>query len=374
MHNSKIRILHVIGKMDVGGAETLIMNLYRNIDLNKFEFDFVVHTDRTSDFDEEINYYGGNIYKLPKFNGLNLLSYSIKFKRVLQNKKYDIVHGHIASSATIYLSIARLSNVLTISHSHSEGKKSGIRSYLWRVANFPTKFISEIYFSCSQAAGISRFGKNFNVNNNNSFIINNSVDKSKFEYKEENRRMIREKYGIRDEIIIGHIGRFSYPKNHKFMIEILTELVKINSNIKMIFVGDGETKKDIEDMVMERHLGEFVIFAGKQTDTSMYYSAMDIFVFPSIYEGLPTSIIEAQYNGLPILMSSNVTKESIISRRVIKLSIDDGVGDWCQLIQNLLTSKSQRIIDDIINDEFDILSTVEDVEQIYSTILGRRWC
>ena len=202
-----IRILHVIGGMNRGGAETMIMNFYRKIDRNKVQFDFMVNTKEKCDYNDEILSLGGNIYYIPKFNGLNFIQYKMSLRRFFkEHQEHKIIHGHIGSSAAMYLHVANKYNKFTIAHSHNtKNSNKTLKSFLWRVYSYPTRYIANYFFGCSLAAGIDRFGKKV-VHSSDFCVLNNAIDSKKFIFSDKTREEVRTDLSIQDKFVIGHIG------------------------------------------------------------------------------------------------------------------------------------------------------------------------
>lgn len=320
--NQQIHVLHVIGQMNRGGAESMIMNIYRKIDREKIQFDFVVHTNSICDFDEEIKSLGGNIYSCPRFKGSNIISY-IKFWNDFfeQHKEYKIIHGHIGSSAAIYLKIAKKYGLFTIAHSHSAGFDEGVKGIMYRVFSYPTRFIADYFFACSENAGISRYGKKV-VNNKSKFsVLNNSIDIDEYAFSEIVRAKKAKELNLEGKFVIGHVGRFDKAKNQEYLVEVFRIVAQKEKDAILLLVGDGKLKSYIVEKVKNYNLEERVIFTGVRSDVNELMQVMDVFAFPSIYEGLPVTLIEAQAAGLPCIISGSITDEVCITNLVEKLSI-----------------------------------------------------
>ncbi|MBS7146771.1 MAG: glycosyltransferase family 1 protein [Intestinibacter bartlettii] len=369
--NEQIRILHVIGQMNRGGAESMIMNIYRKIDRTKIQFDFVVHTDSICDFDDEIKSLGGKIYNCPRFTGTNLVSY-IKFWNEFfkEHKEYKIIHGHIGSSASIYLKIAKKNGLFTIAHSHSGGFDIGIKGTMYRVFSYPTRFIADYFFACSENAGISRYGKRV-VNNKTIFsVLKNAIDVNQYAFSEEIRDKKRKELNLENKFVIGHVGRFDKAKNQEYLVEIFKLIAKKNENTMLLLIGDGELRPHIIEKVKNCGLEDKVIFTGVRSDVNELLQAMDVFVFPSVYEGLPVTVIEAQAAGLPCLISDTITDEVCITSLVQKLSINESVEEWYKKIVLLYQngSKHEEIFKNIGIQGYDINTSVSNLEKFYLDI------
>lgn len=364
-----IRILHVIGIMNRGGAETMIMNLYRNIDRSKVQFDFVENEGDTADFDEEILSLGGNIFHCPRYVGKNHLTYCRWWRDFFASHKgvYSVVHGHIGSTAAIYLSIAKRHGAYTIAHSHS----AGFGSAMYRVFSYPTRYVADHFFACSRDAGISRYGKKVGSDTNRCQLLNNAIDTNKFMFNTGVRCKTREELGIKkDTLVIGHVGRFVEAKNHLFLIEVFAQIHSRTPDSVLLLLGDGFLRPQIEAAIAEKHLDNAVIMTGVKSDVWNYYQAMDVFVFPSIYEGLPVSLVEAQTAGLPCCVSDAVPRESAITNLVQFRSLQDTAMQWADWVAEQAQLPRVDMRKTICAAGYDIVSTSKWLEDFYTKVVN----
>lgn len=362
-----IRILHVIGIMNRGGAETMIMNLYRNIDRTKTQFDFVENSFEHAAFDDEIKALGGKIYHCPHFTGKNYLEYKRWWKDffIEHQGEYNIIHGHIGSTATIYLKIAKQNGLFTIAHSHSSGTDYTLHDKLYRVLSYNTRNIADFFFACSQAAGIDRYGQKV-VQGDNYKVLNNAIDTKLFEYNEESRHKIRKEFNLEKNLVIGHIGRLIPVKNHKFILLIFEEIKKKIPNAKLMLVGDGNLRPQLEAQAKELEIAEDVIFTGVRSDINEIVQAMDFFVFPSLYEGLPVTLVEVQTSGLPCVISDKVPDESILTKDLVTvMSLEQSAEKWAKHIVSRLGVERYNRVDEIKARGYDIAETAKWLEEFY---------
>lgn len=364
MESKSIRILHVIGIMNRGGAETMIMNLYRNIDRTKIQFDFVENEGEEAAFDQEIQSLGGRIYRCPRYRGKNHLAYTKWWHAFfdLHRGEYPIVHGHIGSTAAIYLSIAKRHGIYTIAHSHSAGKGSA----MYQVLSWPTRYVANQFFACSKDAAISRYGRKVGNDADRCPVLNNAIDTGKFVFREAKKQQMRQQLHISESaLVIGHVGRFVDAKNHLFLLDVFLELHKRDSNSVLLLVGDGELRSKIERKIQTLGLTDSVILTGVQSNTYDYYQAMDCFVFPSHYEGLGIVVIEAQTAGLPCCISTGVPREAAVTDLVQFRSLDDSPEQWAEWILCRIDTPRKDMSEEICKAGYDIAETSKWLENYY---------
>lgn len=316
-----IRVLHVIGIMNRGGAETMIMNLYRHIDRSKVQFDFVENSSEPAVFDEEILSLGGRIFRCPHYNGKNHFTYVKWWNDFFKAhpKEYPIVHGHLGSTASIYLSVAKKYGAYAIAHSHSSGTDHGLHANLYQIMSYNTRNVADYFFACSEAAGKERFGSKV-VSGDHYAVLNNAIDVNRFSYNPSVRNAVRDELGIGQiQLVVGHIGRYTKEKNHEFILKIFSELKKMDSNARLLMVGDGTLRTHIMQMAEQASLSSDVIFTGVRSDVERLVQAMDVFVLPSLYEGLPVTMVEAQTAGLPCIISDKVPSECILTEGLVDI-------------------------------------------------------
>lgn len=322
---TKLRILHVVTYMGLGGLETMIMNYYRKIDKDKIQFDFLVHRSEEAYYDQEIKNLGGKIYHIQKLN-----PFSSSYKNELRNffvshPEYQIVHIHQDCLSGIIAKVAKECGVpVRIAHSHSSSQDKNfkylIKLYFKRII---PKYSTHL-LACGKKAGEWMFsGAKFD-------ILNNAIETPKYTFSEEKRNQMRSALNIPDDkLVIGHVGRFSEPKNHIFLIKIFAEILK-NRDALLLLVGDGELRPNIEAQAKQLGVYDKILFLGRRNDVCDIMQAMDVFVFPSIYEGFPVSIIEAQASGLHCLISDAVPIECKITDLVLQLPLNYPAEAWAQ--------------------------------------------
>ena len=359
-----IRVLHVIGVMNRGGAETMIMNLYRNIDRTKVQFDFVENTADIGVFEDEIKELGGRVYHCPHFNGKNAVQYKKWWDTFFEEHKneYCFVHGHIGSTAAIYLSSAKKHEIKTIAHSHNIYGKFSISQTLYKTMSYPVRYIADYLFACSREAGISRYGKEAVFE-----VLPNAIDTKKFTYSFQRKKELRQALGINAENkVYGHIGRFYEQKNHSFLIDVFNEILKIEKDSYLLLIGGGPLKIQIEEKAVRLHISDRIKFLGVREDISDLLQCMDVMIFPSLYEGLPVTLVEAQCSGLHCLISDGISDETVIVHELIsKMSLQSSAEDWAKEAINISTYNRRSYEKEIKKAGYDVQENAAWMESFY---------
>lgn len=361
-----IRILHVIGSLDMGGSQMFVLNLYNNMDRSKIQFDFVVREGKNYFLEDKVRELGGKIYKLPALGFTNYLTYVSTWKQFFKEyPEYKIIHGHVRSTAAIYLRIAKSFGRKTISHSHSTHNTQGFSALVKAVLQFPIRFTADYFFACSLAAGEWLFGKKI-TKQSNFFVIPNAIDTAKFAYNPAIRSEMRRKLNIENNFVVGHVGRLDIPKNHTFLLKIFAHVYRKNPQARLILLGDGPLKHKLIAQAQELHIDSAVIFCGNQ-DASAYYQAMDVFVFPSIYEGLPVSLVEVQTSGLPCIIADHITPEVDLEIGLItRLSLNLSPDKWAEKVLTYRQMKRQSGQPAASQKGFDIAALSSRIETFYT--------
>lgn len=358
------RLLCIVGSMNAGGAETFLMKIFREIDKSKYQMDFCVATSEKGFYDSEIERLGGKIYHIiPKSKGLikNLKDiFSIVKKE--QYKYVMRISQHSISSLELLAAKIGGAKIIAFrsSNTNSGGSKLNLLlHYLFRpVANR----IVNVKIAPSTEAANYMFGKGV-VKKNKYFLLNNGLDLEKFKYSQEVREKIRKKLGVEEKFVIGHVGRFSRQKNHKFLLEIFKEYLKRNDNSVLLLIGKGELENEIKEYSKTLQINDKVIFYGVSENVNKLYSAMDIFIFPSLFEGMPNTVIEAQASGLDCVISDTITKECNITGNVKFKSLQESPKQWSDeiIVNNRNRSEEEKIFED---KSYDIKSVTRKFEKI----------
>ena len=360
-----IRILHEVTSMDTGGAETLLMNIYRNINRDNIQFDFMTHRQTRGFYDDEIEKLGGIIYRGNKLNPFHMKQYYAPIVEVFKKQKYQIFHAHNSTSMFALKKAKQYQIPVRIIHCHSSRQlinyKLPIKLYC-RKNNL--KYATDT-FGCSKKAVKYLFGKE---NLDKTVILKNGIDVKKFEFSEAKREKIRKEYGISEKFVIGHVGRLSRPKNHFYLFKVFKEYKKINSNACLMLVGKGELEGKLRKLAKKYNIEKDVIFCGPHANVEEYYMAMDLFVFPSLYEGFGNVVIEAQATGLPCIISDVIPEDVEITNLVTKISLKEKQ-KWIQKIQeikclNLKTRKAYN--NQVLTSGYDIKEVAKFMEEYYT--------
>ena len=369
----KIHVLHVVGRLNVGGAESRIMDLYRAIDRDRIQFDFVQHMQQKGAYQEEVERLGGHVYVMPRFFFFFYFSYKKSWKKFLeQHPEIQIVHGHMTSTAGIYLPIAKKTiGAFTIAHARSAGVDKGLKGIATKILRKNLSSRCDQCFTCSKLAGEAVFGKDA-VKKGIVKSFPNAIDVEKFAYKEQTRVKMRKQFHIEEnDFVIGHVGRFDPVKNHLYLLEMLSECLKIKHNVKLMLVGDGRLREELKQKCQEMRLESRVIFAGNQKNIFDYYQIFDYFVLPSFYEGLPGTAIEAQTSGLRGILSDRITNEAIVTDLMKQKSIDIPAKEWAKEILQTQSYERKSMVGQVRKAGFDVKEQARVLSEFYCKAIGQ---
>ncbi len=357
-----LRVLHIVTHMDCGGLETMIMNYYRKIDRSKIQFDFLTHRPESEEkyYDNEIKELGGMIYHVPRLN-----PFSYRYRRALESffdahKEYRIIHVHQDCMSGLILKIAKKKGIpVRIAHCHSNNQDKNIKyliKYMYK--HIISKYATGL-FACGEVAGEWMFGKNVKF-----IVLPNAIDTDRYVFSNDKRMLMRKELGLPENaFVIGHVGRFSKVKNHLFIIELCKLVFKQNRNTYVLFVGQGELLEEIREIVIKNHLENVIKFLGLRKDVPDLMQAMDVFVLPSLYEGLPVSVIEAQASGLPCVISENVPLDCAITNLVKQVKLD--TSKWKSAVIQLKDVERRNTQEEIKKARFDINDNALYLEKYY---------
>lgn len=365
MNEQPIRIAQIVGKWLGGGVEAVIMNYYRNIDKSKVQFDFICDEDSTCIPYEEIEKLGGKVIIIPPYQ--KPIKYHKELKKVLKENNYKIVHSHINTLSVFPLFVAKRVGVpVRIAHSHSTtNKKEWKRNIMKQVLRPLSKIYATNYFSCSEFAGRWQFG-NKAYEKGQVYLMNNAIEINKFMFNESIRQSLRKELNIsEDTFVIGHIGRFVETKNHSFLLDIIKDIQAKKNDTILVLLGQGPLDNKMKEKAKESHIENKVIFLGQKKDIEKYYQIFDLFILPSLYEGLGMTLIEAQVSGLNCIVSDNVPKEAEIIKNSVKFLSLENKECWVQECLN--TKKQDRMINPNEIEQYNIKIKAKEIEKFYIT-------
>lgn len=363
-----IRVLQILHSMNRGGAENALMNYYRLIDKNKIQFDFLLTDKGKSDFEDEILAFGGKIFRVPLLTMRHPWDYVNAIKSFLRSHpKYRIAHSHTSSKSIIPLAVAKYCGVpIRISHSHSSKSESGFRGAIRNIFKPFLKVTANRYFSCGEQASQWLYGRRM-IKQGKVAIIRNAINASQFRYSVKTRDRIRKELEIGEKtFVVGQVARFCDVKNHLFSIDILKAILRRRPDSILLLVGDGPERERITSYAESLGVASKVIMVGVVPNVYDYEQAMDAFILPSFYEGLPLSIIEAQVSGLPCFTTKGtVSEECSVTDLVRYLPLETGAKFWAD---EILRSAAQARIDrfeDIKAAGYDSVTAARQLQNIY---------
>lgn len=359
----KILVTITTGFTPVGGLASVMMNYYRVLDKTSLKIDFCCSNEPPQILLDEIHANGSEYYQLPERK--NVLAYFFALKKLCQG--YDAIHVHANSAtAVMELQAAIWAGIkMRIIHNHSSRSQHNVLNQLF-LSLYRRSFTQAI--ACSNEAGEWLYGKNGFI------ILRNAINAKRFKFDGVKRLTMRRSFGFgNDEYVIGHIGKFMEAKNHPFLIEVFAKYHALHPKSKLLLVGDGELRHLVETAINKNKVNDCVILAGLRSDISDILQAMDIFLFPSIYEGMPLSVVEAQASGLPCIISDAVTKLVNIGENVVQLPLNKGVDYWVEYLGNVKyelprQKRSERNIELITKAGYNIETEAENLIKIYKKL------
>lgn len=330
------RLLCIISSMNTGGAETFLMKLYRNLDRSKYQMDFLVSVKETSYYDNEIKSLGGKVYyNIPKSKNVFKSLYGIY--KIVKNKKYKYtmrVNQHSLSSLDLLAAKLGGAKVL-IQRSSNTSSGTALGRILHRLFLPLSIIVPNVKLAPSSEAAKYTFGSN-SIKKGKASLLNNAIDLDEFTYQQEIREMTRQELNLKDNFVVGHVGRFNKQKNHDFLIEIFADIIKKKPKSILLLIGRGELEDKLKNKIKSLGIENSVVFTGVRSDISKIMMAMDVFVFPSFYEGMPNTVLEAQATGLSCLISDKITKEVKITNLVKFLPLQKKTDQWVNSALNCI--------------------------------------
>ncbi|MBQ3150882.1 MAG: glycosyltransferase family 1 protein [Clostridia bacterium] len=364
----KIRVLHVLHSMNCGGAETLIMNIYRNIDKEKVQFDFLVNVDTQMFYESEINSLGGRIFRMPFLTKISPPVYERNLYKFFKEHGYRIVHSHLETTTGIILKQAKKAGVpVRIAHSHnSRFTRKGLTALPENMykAYCRTKVVPNAtkLFGCSELANVWLYGKNADK----SEIINNGIDTNACRFSENVRNEVRDELSVPENVrVFGHVGRFNDQKNHLFLVDIFNDYLKVNKDSLLLLAGEGDLMDTVRAKVKALSIEDKVVFLGLRKDVGRILQAFDFFLLPSKFEGLPLVIVEAQAAGLKCLAADTISPMSDLSLSLVSFLPIDSTKHWVEKMNSPAYKRSTEAADGVAEAGFDSLTQAKKLQSFY---------
>lgn len=361
-----IRVLHIVPALIGGGVENLLLNYYSHMDRDKFKFDFIVHGENIGVLESTFESLNSKIYHIPTkhesfFKNLKAM------KQIIMDGNYDVVHAHQGTVGVFPMFYAKRAGVkVRITHSHIAYVKKNFFEKIIDIILLPfLKRYSTHWFACGLDAGRFLWGDKA-VEKGKVIVMKNAIEIDKFTFNADLRNRKRKKLGVNDKFVIGNIGRFSYQKNHEFLIEVFFEIYKINNNAILLLIGGGELEDDVKNQVSKLGLSEVVKFLGIRNDVPELLQAMDVFVLPSRYEGLPVVLVEAQTAALKSIVSDTITKEVKVTSYLEYISLESSPQCWANKVLKYINGYERcNTSEEIKNGGYDIRLEAGKLEHIY---------
>lgn len=364
----KRKILMVTGSLRIGGMENVAMNIARYIDRNQFQINFVVYGNEIGEYEEEVKKLGGEVYHIP-FPREGAKKYCRALKEIMKKTgPYEVVHSHNLFPSGMVMKVAHEANVpVRIAHAHTNRDDTHLnivrKIYQRLMRGLVWKYATQL-FACSQKAGNYLFQEKFG---DSGFVMNNGVGTEKFFIDDNKKNMLKKELGISSEKIIGHTGRFVQVKNHSFLVDVFKSIYDSGENVKLMLIGDGVLKGNIEEKVRNLGIEDRVIFTGMRNDVYDLLSLMDVYVLPSIYEGVSVSLMEAQAAGVPFVVSTAAySDESKVTEYGVALDLDAGINTWRDVIvEQMQRGKLKNATQIVIDKGYDTNTVVKYVQSKY---------
>lgn len=360
------RILIIAGGLQVGGAERVAANIALYDTHKEFEFHYLVFKGLDNIYGAEIEEHGGKIFTIPSPSD-NYFMYIRSLVKLMKEYKYSVVHSHTMFNSGINLLIAKIMGVpCRIAHSHSisSGKKQALsKSIYQKIMRILIQKCATDYIGCGKNAGEWLFGEKFY--SKYGVTILNGVHTDEFKFNDDSRYLIRDKYNVNSRFIIGHVGHLYPVKNQIFLLKLMPEIIKKNPSAILFLIGEGHDRSMLENTIVELKLQNHVIMTGNVLNVNEYLSAMDVFAFPSLYEGMPLSILEVQTNGLPCVISDAVPRDVYLTDLLKVLSLDQSPEEWIEAILNSKRMESEKYCSYMFNEGYDTYMMVKKLYNIY---------
>ena len=369
-----IRVLHVVGKRPRGGVGTFLINMNRHIDLDVIKFDYLIcdPSKKDGDFDREVKGFGAQVFVMPELKYKNTLKYLSELEHFYKhNHNYDIVHVHSPNIGLFNFYLAKKYGIKhRLVHSHntkySDKAISAIRNFFLQI---PLKAYVTSKVACSRKASDFLFG-NKAMEKGEVFLAKNAIDANKFRFNKTIREQVRKKLNLEDKFVIGHVGRFNAQKNHSFLLEIFQQILKNDNNAVLMLVGNGELEDETRIKAKKLGIADSIVFMGLRSDVPDLLQAFDVFVLPSLFEGLPLVGIEIQAAGLPSVIANTVTDEIKVTEIVEFMSLEEQPIDWAKKILSYRNFERTDMFGEILRSGYDEKIAAKELQNHYCTLIS----
>ncbi len=367
INKEPLRVLMLFTILNRGGAETMVMNYYREIDRSKVQFDFVVHREEKGDYEDEVTALGGKIYRMMPLRPQNIRKYKRQIAKFFdEHPEYQIIHGQCSESGYFfYKEAARRDIPVIIAHAHNSHVKIDVKWFFRTWMKYRMRPYLTHYFSCGAEASEWLFGKKMAQK---AIILKNAIDTRIYQFDTKTRGKKRDELYIREtDMAICHVGRFDKVKNHAFILDIFAEVLKKRTDARLLLIGDGVLREQTEQKAKQMGIYEKVSFLGVRRDVNELLQAADVMVFPSLFEGLPVTLVEAQSTGLPCVISKTIPSEVIITDLIEQVALSETTEFWAEKLIAAAKQLHERAnyTKDIAKAGFDIKSKAEWLQQFY---------
>lgn len=369
----KIKIAHVAGGLTTGGVEAVLYNYFSHMNREDYELHYISYDKPNEEVRkrfEELGFCVHEVYKKKE----HFFKSCMQVVNILKENDIQIIHSHMTLVCFITSFLAKLCGVkVSIAHSHLAQHITGIKKYIYGIFKWLTKITSDYYIACGNEAAIYLYGKK-DVESGKTMLMHNAIDTEQFSYNVEIRQQMRKQLGMEECFCVGHVGRFTEQKNHMFLIDIFKEIVACKENAVLLLLGEGPLEDDVKAKVKALSLEKNVRFIGSSSEVYKYYQAMDVFLLPSLYEGLAVSLVEAQCSGVPVVTADTVTEEIHLAKEYEVLSLEDSPKKWADAVC-VYCEKKEEIIKDrkearkmIQNAGYDIENESRKLDAFYKGI------
>ena len=360
-----VKVLQMISSLSIGGSQSMILNVYNKMDKERVHFDFIIdHTEDTT-LMETVKSMGSKVFVMPTFTGNNIIEIIKAWNSFFKtHKEYKIIHSHSRSYASIYLSIAKRYGLKTIIHSHSTSNGGGFSATIKGILELPLRRVADYLFACSLDAGKWLYGK-ASIKKDNFYIVNNAINTDSYIYNEKVREEYRNKFGLKDEKVLIQIGRLIELKNHFFTLSMFSDYLNIDPEAKLFIVGDGEMQQSIMERISDLSISSNVTMLESRNDVNNLLQMSDVFLMPSMWEGISLAAVEAQASGIRTILSDKVSKEVGITDVCVFLPLDKS--DWINNIKEKLPQR-RNMKEEIEDAGFDVSKTSKWLTEFYERI------